>query len=284
MSSENYSVCNPKFHHDGEGCMPVYVVAGASRGIGLQFVVDLLARGDTVIALARNPETSKGLDEIKHNKNLFIFKADVTDSDSLKKAAEETSKVTGGSIDVLINNAAYQDPAHIYHTLVDFPSPEVLVSDLTKSFATNVLGPILTTNAFLPSLRKGELKKVITLNTGVSVPGLALTSGYPKLTSYAISKSALEMVNIKYAVALKEEGFSFLNISPGVVNTAQAPPPDDQMKEIVDMMASFKKRYPHWTGPMTPVESVKLMLGIIDNLTVQDSGKFVSHKNNREFL
>lgn len=79
------------------------------------------------------------------------------------------------------------------------PSPEVLVSDLTKSFATNVLGPILTTNAFLPSLRKGELKKVITLNTGVSVPGLALTSGYPKLTSYAISKSALEMVNIKYA-------------------------------------------------------------------------------------
>jgi len=264
--------------------MPTYVVAGASRGIGLQFIVDLLARGDVVVALARTPEKSKGLQEIKHNKNLFIFQADVTDSGSLKNAAEETSKVTGGFIDVLINNAVFQDPAHLFHTLIDFPSPEVLISDLSTSFTTNVLGTILTTNAFLPLLRNGKLKKVITLNTGLAVPDLALASGYPKLTSYAISKSALEMVNIKYALALKEEGFSFLDISPGVVNTAETPPTDEQMKEIMEMAASFKARYPHWTGPMMPAESVKLMLGIIDNLTVQESGKFVSHKNNREFL
>jgi len=91
-------------------------------------------------------------------------------------------------------------------------------------------------------------------------------------------------VNRFNLVALKEEGFFFLDISPGVVNTAEAPPTDEQMKEMKEMAASFKTRYPHWTGPMTPAESVRLMLGIIDNLTVQDSGKFVSHKNNREFL
>jgi hypothetical protein len=79
-------------------------------------------------------------------------------------------------------------------------------------------------------------------------------------------------------VALKEEGFSFLLISPGVVNTAEVPPSEEQMKDIMEMFALFKTMYPHWTGPMTAPESVKLMLGIIDNLTVQDSGKFVSHK------
>ncbi|KAF8223564.1 NAD(P)-binding protein, partial [Tricholoma matsutake] len=263
--------------------MPTYVVAGASRGIGLQFIVDLLARGDVVVALARTPEKSNGLQDIKDNKNLLILKADITDAASLKNAAEETSKVTGGSIDVLINNAVFLDPAHRYHTLIDFPSPEVLTSDLSAAFTTNVLGPILTTNAFLPLLRKGNLKKVITLDTGLAVPDLALSSGYPKLTSYAISKSALDMVNVKYALALKDEGFSFLLISPGVVNTAETPPTEEEMKENMEMAATFMTRYPHWTGPMMPAESVKLMIGIIDNLTVQDSGKFVSHKNNREF-
>jgi hypothetical protein len=78
-------------------------------------------------------------------------------------------------------------------------------------------------------------------------------------------------------VALKDEGFSFLLISPGVVNTAQAPPTEEEMKEIMEMAAVFMTKYPNWKGPMTPAESVKLMIGIIDNLTVQDSGKFVSH-------
>jgi len=264
--------------------MPTYVVAGASRGIGLQFVVDLLARGDVVVALARTPEKSTGLQAIKDNQNLFIVKADVTDAASLKNAAEETSKVTNGSVDVLINNAAFQDPAHRYHTLIDFPSPEVLTADLSTSFTSNVLGPILTTNAFLPLLKKGNLKKVITLDTGLAIPDLALESGYPKMTSYAISKSALDMVNVKYSLALKDEGFSFLLVSPGVVNTAEAPPTDGEMKEIMEMATTFMKKYPHWTGPISPAESVGMMIRIIDGLTVQDSGKFVSHKNNREFL
>jgi NAD(P)-dependent dehydrogenase (short-subunit alcohol dehydrogenase family) len=118
---------------------------------------------------------------------------------------------------VLINNAALQDSAYLYNTLIDLlvftrvmcsflsydiphsPSPEALISDFTKAFSTNVLGPILTTNAFLPLLRKGSLKKVITLNTGLAAPELVLSAGYSKATSYSISKSALEMVNIKYA-------------------------------------------------------------------------------------
>jgi len=264
--------------------MPSYVVAGASRGLGLQFVVDLLARGDVVIALARTPENAKGLQEIKGNKNLHIFKADITDPTSLKAAAEETAKVTGGSLDVLINNAALQNNPQSYHTLIDFPSQELLAADLTEAFTTNVVGPILTTNAFIPLLKKGTLKKVITLNTGIAVTELTLSSGYPKLTSYAISKSALEMVNAKYAVTLKSEGFSFLDISPGVVSTRLAPPSQEELKELMEMGATFKKQFPNWTGPLTPAQSVEMMLGVIDKLTPEDSGKFLSHKGTREFL
>ncbi|KAK7455811.1 hypothetical protein VKT23_010844 [Stygiomarasmius scandens] len=265
--------------------MASYVVAGASRGIGLQFVIDLLARGDTVVALARNPERAQGLQDIKDHKGLTILRADITDPASLKSAAEETAKVTGGSVDVLINNGVYMDKAYNFHTLIDFPSTEELITDLTKAFQTNVLGPILTTNAFLPLLRKSTLKRVITLSTGVADASVILKAGYAKYPSYSVSKSALEMVNAKYTVALKNEGFTFLNIAPGLVDTAEAPPAEEELGEINEMVTAFKNAYPDWTPkPMTPAESVNLMLGIIDNLTVEDSGKFVSHKNNREWL
>ncbi|KAG5642150.1 hypothetical protein DXG03_003554 [Asterophora parasitica] len=250
----------------------------------LQFVVDLLARGDTVVALARTPEKAAELQAIKDNKNLHILKADITDIASLQAAAEATAKLTNGAIDVLINNAVYQDETYSYYTLVDFPSPEALHSDFTTSFNTNVLGPIHTTNAFLPLLRKGTEKKVITLDTGLAIPDLTLSSGYPKLTAYSISKSALDMVNVKYALALRGEGFKFLALSPGVVNTRLTPPSEAELKEIIEMGGYFAKQYPTWTGPITPKESVAALLTVIDNLTIEQSGQVLSHKGNREFL
>ena len=55
-------------------------------------MVDLLARGETVIALARDPDNSKGLQEIKNNAKLLIVKADITDAAALKVGAYISSK------------------------------------------------------------------------------------------------------------------------------------------------------------------------------------------------
>jgi len=263
--------------------MPSYVVAGASRGLGLQFVIDLLAKGNVVIALARNPAGSTGLAAIK-DKNLHVIKADITDVATLKAAAAETAKITGGSLDVLINNAAIQDPKHAFHDITQYSDEDALLKDFNESWKSNVMGPILTTNIFLPLLKKGTLKKVLTLGTGLADPALNAESSYAVQTAYCISKAPLEMVNVKYAVALKDEGFIFLLISPGVVNTAEAPPPPEAMKEIMKMAAGFQKVYPNWTGPIQPPESTRLMLDILDNVKPEDSGKFVSHWGNRQWL
>ncbi|PCH40320.1 NAD(P)-binding protein [Wolfiporia cocos MD-104 SS10] len=201
--------------------MPSYVVAGASRGLGLEFVHQLLANGHTVIALARSPATSKGLNAIS-DKNLHVVKADITDSASLNAAAEETSRITGGTLDVLINNGVFQDPRYRFNDILHFPSESALLGDLNANWNTNVLGPILTTNAFLPLLRSGNTKKILTLSSGLGDAALNLASGFPGQVAYCIAKCALEMVNVKYALALKDEGFTCLAISPGVVNTAEA--------------------------------------------------------------
>ncbi|EJD42198.1 NAD(P)-binding protein [Auricularia subglabra TFB-10046 SS5] len=264
--------------------MASYVVAGASRGIGLEFVVQLANKGNTVFALARTPDRAKGLQELKSKPNVHILKGDITDAASLQAVADEVAKVTGGKLDVLINNAAYQSEKFTFHKIDEYPTPEDLIQDFKTSFDTNVLGPILTTNAFLPLLRKGSLKKVLTLSTGVADPSFVLKAGYAYAPSYCITKTGIEMANVKYAVKYKDEGFTFLAISPGVVNTAEAPPPAEVLPKLQEMGQQFGKVAPHWKGPIEPTESVSLMLGVLDRSTPAESGSFVSHLGTREWL
>src|SRR6202034_1651529 len=78
-------------------------------------------------------------------------------------------------------------------------SDNELVDDFNTSWNTNVMGPILTTNALIPLLKKGNLKKVLSISSGLGVADLNLESEFPAHTSYCVSKCALEMVNVKYA-------------------------------------------------------------------------------------
>lgn len=104
-----------------------YVVTGASRGIGLEFVKQISAKGHNVFALARDPEGSEGLKGLVDNK-VFALKADTTCGRSLKvvhkydnrdsiekilimhlliyqEAAEHVKNSSPEGIDVLINNS-----------------------------------------------------------------------------------------------------------------------------------------------------------------------------------
>ncbi len=61
-----------------------YVITGASRGIGLEFVKQLSSKGHNVFALARNPDASEGLKSLVDNKNIFAVKTDITNESSIK--------------------------------------------------------------------------------------------------------------------------------------------------------------------------------------------------------
>ena len=61
-----------------------YVVTGASRGLGLEFVKQISAQGHTVFALVRNPEGADRLQALKDDKKVFVIKADATSEDSIK--------------------------------------------------------------------------------------------------------------------------------------------------------------------------------------------------------
>jgi NAD(P)-dependent dehydrogenase (short-subunit alcohol dehydrogenase family) len=83
----------------------------------------------------------------------------------------------------------------------------------------NVVGTVYTINAFLPLLKNGALKKVITLSTGAGDLDFTFAAKYAINAPYSVSKAALNMVNSKYAVRYADEGFIFAAVSPGLVNT-----------------------------------------------------------------
>ena len=70
--------------------MSVYVVTGASRGLGLEFIKQLSAKGSTVFACARNPDQAEELKKLVDNKKVYSIKLDTTNEQSLKVRREKS--------------------------------------------------------------------------------------------------------------------------------------------------------------------------------------------------
>lgn len=269
--------------------MPSYVVTGASRGIGYGFITHLAKDpGNTVIGLVRNKgavEAKLGADGLT---NVHIFEADITDPDALAAAAAATSTITGGTLDVLINNAALIPSGSKY---MHQYTPTDLTSDMTATLTTNVTAVAQTINAFLPLIRAGShsQKKVITISSGLADLSLVRKFSIANSGPYSISKAAVNALVAKYHAALgPTEGILFLALSPGIVATdvvtkAMADP--DEAAAFEKVAGKFKEYAPRFTGPISVEESVGMQLEVIGRATVEGmGGKFVSHKGDGEWL
>ncbi|KII93286.1 hypothetical protein PLICRDRAFT_386013 [Plicaturopsis crispa FD-325 SS-3] len=265
--------------------MPSYVVVGASRGIGLGFVQQLSASPENeVFAIVRSTGTSpKLLSLAAEKKNIHVLQADVGDSQALKVAADAVSLKTGGTLDVLINNAALIDRDRAHLSLDEYPE-DFLEQDLQSSFDINVIGVIRSINAFLPLLKKGATKKVITLTSARGVVDFTLEVGLPDAGPYSISKAALNMANAKYAARFRDEGFVFLAISPGSVDTTDGAKLQQKSAVASTVMAKVLAVNPNFAGPQTVEESVGLMLKLVDAATGADNGKIISHHGDNNWL
>ncbi|KAI0317442.1 hypothetical protein OF83DRAFT_1121432 [Amylostereum chailletii] len=213
--------------------------------------------------------------------NLYALEADVVDHKALKAAAAEVSKITGGTLDVLINNAAKTTGRHYFTALTDLERREdELEEEALETYRVNVVGVMHTTNVFLPLLRAGPTKKIISISSAAADTEFIFKTNSKHMVVYAASKAALNMVVAKYANQLREDGFINVAVSPGIVNTEETtigshePPPGFQQA-----LDSIKRGYPDWTPvALTPKQSVESCLGTISRLEVKDNGAFVSEK------
>ena len=267
--------------------MPSYLITGASRGLGYTFVQHLAATpGNTVIGLARNKAATLKRLEKDGISNVSIVQGDITDRPSLKTAFAEISTLTNGSLDYLINNAALVSERTASKTLID-DDLEALEQDFLDSFRANVVGVANTINIFLPLIRAGKEKKIIVISTGMADLDLINKFDIPIAAPYSVSKAATNALVAKYNAALgKSEGILVLALSPGLVDTSEGKQmTEEEIQGAQAMGAMFQEYAPHFTGPISPSESVDMCLKVIESARVEThGGGFVSHFGNKQWL
>ena len=166
----------------------------------------------TVLATARNPDSSSKLQEIKANAvdRVHIVKLDTSSEDSIKSASKEIETLLGGKgIDYLINNAAIQvSSLELYNfywrigslsltkwTGADDRAFSFATQNMSDDFQTNVIGPAIIGREFVDQVAKSEKKTIVNITSGLASFGRDLG---PINLSYSISKTAINMLVSSY--------------------------------------------------------------------------------------
>jgi NAD(P)-dependent dehydrogenase (short-subunit alcohol dehydrogenase family) len=174
----------------------IALVTGANRGIGLEVVRQLAARGDTVVLGARDLDAGRraagGLGDLPGE--VRPRRLDVTDAGTLDAVAAELSDAEG-HLDVLVNNAAIH-----YDTWQQAANADLAV--VAEALDTNLLGAWRCVEAFLPLLRASGHGRIV----DVSSEGGSLASMGGGIPAYRASKAALNALTRMLAAELRADG------------------------------------------------------------------------------
>ncbi|KIW80181.1 hypothetical protein Z517_06796 [Fonsecaea pedrosoi CBS 271.37] len=296
--------------------MPCYVVTGADRGIGYEFVRKLSEDpANVIVSLVLAKEATEARLTEHNIKNVHVIEADVTDRSALLKAAEETEKITSGKgVDVFINNAGLVAKPTAFRTLEDYyDMVDVFDKDLYECFSINAVGTINATAAFIPLIRKGTVKKVIALTSGMGDVDFTNELDMDMAVPYSISKAAMNMVMAKFSASYKNEGILFMAVSPGAVDSeddgrgSNAPVQDiegdlsqslypvrpwhklasvPELQKRMEQGLKFNRYEPSYTKPLNTQESVDFLLKVLSEKSIEngDAGACLSHLGTRRWL
>lgn len=193
----------------------VALITGANKGIGKEVARQLAQKGYAVFIGARDWQQGCAVSEelcTEGHEAIFLH-LDVTDPVSIKNAVGTFSQ-KADHLDVLINNAAIlEDHGEDLTTL----NAEML----ERTMKTNVIGPILVSQDFLPFLKLSTTGgRIVNVSSGAGALGDMDTYA----PAYSISKTALNAVTKQFAGALRADNIAVNSVSPGWVRTDMGGP------------------------------------------------------------
>ena len=179
----------------------VWIITGASRGLGRELARAVLARGDTAVGTSRNGRIDLGPDAGPGT--LDPVALDVTDPAQVQ-AVVEGVRERHGRIDVLVNNAG---------SGLLGPVEEATEAEAAETFEVNFFGPLRLIRAALPILRAQRSGHIVNLS---SIAGIAPGAGSGL---YAASKFALEGLSQSLAQEVAPLGIRVTVVEPGAFRT-----------------------------------------------------------------
>src|SRR6266852_2679726 len=180
----------------------VWLITGASRGLGRALTEAVLEAGDLVVATARNPEQLVEL-QGRYSEKVRTVALDVT-NEAQAKAAVEAAIVSFGGLDVLVNNAGYGYVC---------PVEDTPLADFRAQIETNLFGVIIMTKAVLPYFRERRAGHII------QVTSIAGRIGPPGRAPYAAAKFGVEGFSESLSKEIGPLGIKVTIIEPGGFRT-----------------------------------------------------------------
>mmetsp|Transcript_1760 Transcript_1760/g.4414 ORF Transcript_1760/g.4414 Transcript_1760/m.4414 type:complete len:364 (-) Transcript_1760:123-1214(-) len=254
----------------------VFVVTGASRSMGLQFVKELLRRTEgRVVACVLRPGSSPALDSFLNGvssderSRVDVQRLDVTDRDQIEQLGVHLADEYG-RVDGLFNVAG------VLGDKKTTPGPEMNLSQLDQTWAhdqmaINAIGPMMLTATLAPLLkaRKGRNKYLrttgaresIVANISARVASMGDNTGGLAWYTYRMSKAALNAGVRASSHELRRQGTWTVALYPGMTDTDMSEP--FATKAMVDK------------GLVFPVEfTVGRLMDVVDGLEESQSGGF----------
>jgi NAD(P)-dependent dehydrogenase (short-subunit alcohol dehydrogenase family) len=183
-----------------KGIIMYVVITGTSRGIGLELTRLALEEGHHVLAIARKPDESADLRNLKKShSHLTVLAQDILEPDAHVQIAKATDNFP--CVDVMINNAG------VYRG-------DETIKEFEESFLTNAIKPYFITR---------ELKKK--LKASANPVSLQITSRMGSIEdnssggsySYRASKTALNSLFKSFSI--DEKWLTSILVHPGWVQT-----------------------------------------------------------------
>ena len=203
------------------------LIAGASRGLGLGLTRELLGRGWTAIATARDPARASGLTELvqAHPDRLRVERLDIDDR---AQVADIAGRLGGTALDLLFVNAGVMEEAGLAEL-----SPAAFATIMT----TNALSPVQLALALQDRLRDGGTLAFMTSRMGSVAE---MTNG--SSPAYRASKAALNALTRCLVAGLNGRKRTVLSFHPGWVRTDMGGPSaavsvEDSVRGIADVIA-----------------------------------------------
>ncbi|HJS89635.1 MAG TPA: SDR family oxidoreductase [Steroidobacteraceae bacterium] len=179
----------------------VFIVTGASSGIGLSIAIALSGRGAKVALLARS---SDALQELAHRlPDSLPVTVDMTQFDRVREAVRIVDRHYG-RIDGLINNAGRS-----YAAAIEEIDPAIF----DEIFHLNVLGPIVAMQAVIPLMRAQGGGSIVNINSGTAFMTV------PQYSVYSSSKRALLGFSLTARAELAKDHIIVSEVYPFITAT-----------------------------------------------------------------
>lgn len=181
----------------------VWFVTGASKGLGLTLVKELLSNGYLVAATSRTVE-SLAKEAGESSDSFLPLEVDLVSEESVKKAIDETVKKIG-TIDVVVNNAGYGQ----FGTL-----EEISDKVARQNFDINVFGSLNVIRFAMPYLRANRSGQIFNIS---SIAGFI--GNFPGWGIYAATKFAVVGFTEALSAEIKSFGVQATVVYPGYFRT-----------------------------------------------------------------